>query len=384
MNTDDNRRWRAGSDGWAAVRLAEPAARSGSSLIHDTVTVMVKTAAQAPPQPIEIPRRLGNVKLGDVIGRGATGVVLSGFDEILNRRVAVKILSRVSVAAGQEELARFVEGVRSAAAVKHAHVVTVHAVDTVAGMPYIVMEHVDGVSLRDLLKHAGKLDLPLALLAISAVAGGVEALHAGHIVHRDIKPANVMFDYEGETHLCDFGLACQLGADSQVRGDAGVSGTPLYMAPEVFEGVVSPQSDVYALGAMLFEMLAGAGPFQADSMDAMRACHAESPVPLARLARNGVPDDVAEVIERALHKTRIMRYKTAGHFLRALEQTETASRDVSPPRQSDQLRMRLAGMVAGLGGSPDSAPRGAAGGGAETMFDLVARRARQKRGLGDS
>lgn len=383
METERSGRWRPRSVAGAVTRLAGADVPGGSSSIHDTLTVMVRTAAQSPPQPVEIPRRLGNVKLGDVIGRGATGVVLAGFDEVLSRRVAVKILNRVSVAAGNDELAHFIEGVRSAAAIKHPQVVTVHAVDTVAGMPYIVMEYVDGVSLRDLLRNGGKLDGPLALFAIAAVASGVDALHAARIIHRDIKPANVMFDQQGRTHLCDFGLACQLSSDSHVRGGAGVSGTPLYMAPEVFQGVVSPQSDVYALGAMLFEMLTGHCPFQADTVDAMRTCHAESPVPLARLARERVPDDVADLLQRAMHKSRIMRYKTAGHFLRALEQTEALRTEVLPPLKNAQLHARLAGMVAGLGRSSDALPRSAPDQAAQTMFDLVARRARRKRALGD-
>ena len=332
--------------------------------------------------PLVIPRKIGNVKLGEELGRGSGGVVFAAYDTVINRKVAVKVLSRPPPSGGDSELTRFVEGVRSAASVKHDNIITVFNVETVNGLPIIVMEYIDGISLRDLVKRSGALDVPLALHAMRGIAAGIAALHDAHVIHRDLKPANIMFDRDGRIHVCDFGLACRFADASFVVGSDGVSGTPLYMAPEMFDGTVSPQSDVYALGVMLFELLSGGAPFSADSMDDMKLCHANEPTPLERLNAVGVPEAFCDIVDRAMHKTRIMRFKTAGHFLRAIESAEPAAgRDMIH-------RQRLAAMVTAEQ-SDKPAPRSkqksdAADPPAQTTFKLVAERARAKRRLHDS
>jgi serine/threonine protein kinase len=342
-------------------------------VLDETVTIMVDAPAGQPASPLEIPRRVGNVRLGAVLGTGSGGTVLTGFDEALGRRVAVKVLHRHHGMLSEHALVELVEGVRSAAAVKHPNIVAVYSVERVAGLPMIVMELVDGLSLRELLKRCGALDVPLGVFVMRAVASGVEALHTASVVHRDLKPANVLIDRHGQTFVCDFGLAHALATPGATAAAPAVAGSPLYMAPEVFDGVVSPQGDVYALGAMLFEVLFGRPPFEASALDEIQQLHRTAPLALERLERRRVPAPLCEVVGRALHRQRILRYKTAAHLLRSLD-------DAAPPPPGDQLSRRLADMVAaGLAGGDASEARAEERTPAVTTFDLLARRAAEKR-----
>jgi serine/threonine protein kinase len=146
------------------------------------------------------------------------------------------------------------------------------------------------------------------------------------------------------------------------------------MAPEAFDGHVSPQSDVYALGTMLFEVLSGAPPFSAQSISEIKTCHAVREPPLWRLEGRNLPEDLREIVGRALHKQRFLRFKTAGHLLRAIEQVTV------PERRDETLRLRVAELVAPRrGDAPAGDSRPAEAPPAQTTSDLIAQRARQKR-----
>ncbi|RMF84358.1 MAG: serine/threonine protein kinase [Planctomycetota bacterium] len=342
------------------------------SNLRETMTLLVSTRTGAKPEAVEIPRRVGSVKLGEVLGEGASGVVVAGFDEALNRRVAVKVLHRQMIGRTSAATQELVAGIRSAAHIRHPNILTIHAVELVGEFPMIVTELVDGVSLRELLARTGPLDVSLALPLVRTVAAAVAVLHENSVVHRDLKPANILLDRDGEPRVCDFGLACEFDYSQFTRTTEAIGGSPLYMAPETFDGHVSPQSDVYALGVMLIEMLCGQAPFLADSITELRRMHERHDPPFELLRRRGVSDELCEMIGRALHKKRIMRYKTAGHLLRALDRIAESS-------ATHASRARLAAAISAL---PRSKP---AGSGrvdpdpAMTTFDLVARRARQKR-----
>jgi len=342
--------------------------------LDETMTIMLTRDSGSPPEAMEVPRRVGSVKLGEKLGEGASGVVFQGYDEALDRKVAVKVLHRRDGKSFGSTFAELADGVRTAARIKHPNIVTVFSVETAGDLPIIVMEFVDGISLRELLTRGGVPDLPLALHLCRTITGAVAALHEANVLHRDLKPANVLIDVDGRVYVCDFGLACTF-SPSRYSGDAtNIAGSPLYMAPEMFDGEVSPQSDVYALGMLLFEVLTGAPPFAADSMSRIRRCHEVERPPTHLLHARGVPEELVDVVERALHKRRFLRYKTAGHLLRAIESVDVPS----PP--DDTLRRVLVDRVAARGGVARDAASAAAPPVAMTTFDLVARKAREKRG----
>ncbi len=318
-------------------------------------------------EALEIPARVGSVKIGEVLGQGAGGIVLLGFDEILGRRVAVKFLHRSGSGLSAAATAELVDGLRAAARVKHPNVVTVHSVEVVAQMATIVMEFVDGISLREYLARSGAVAPEIATFILRRLASAVESLHEAGVVHRDLKPANILFDRTGEPRVCDFGLAIDAAQRRGERAHQPIAGSPLYMAPEMFEGHVSPQSDVYALGVLYYEMLAGVAPHSAESMSEIRRCHESMEPSLERLPP--LPEALIDLVQRCLHKQRFLRFKTAGHLRRALDD-ESTSRD-------DAIRMRISSVIHAAPDAPrpsaaDSTP-------AMTTFDLLSQRARDKR-----
>jgi serine/threonine-protein kinase len=207
-----------------------------------------------------------------------------------------------------------------------------------------------------------------------SVAGGVDALHTAGVLHRDLKPANVMLDHTGNAFVCDLGLACHFAPETQTACSHIACGSPLYMAPEAFDGLSSPQGDAYALAGMLFEMLTARPPFVAESVDEVKALHIAAAAPLHELEALSLSEELIAAIARGLHKQRFLRYKTAGHLLRALQQVKEA------PRALDAQRRRMAKLVEGHR-DDDRARRKTATDAlpAQTTFDLIAERARSKR-----
>jgi len=343
--------------------------------MDETITVHVASDHGSEPEPVEIPARVGHVRLESLLGEGSGGVVLLGYDEVLKRRVAVKVLHRRRASADAPASVGLIDGVRGAARIRHPNVLTVYAAEIVRGLPVIVMEYVDGISLRRLLNHSGALPLALAACVMRGVLDGACALHEADIIHRDLKPANILFDRDGGARVCDFGLACAFDRSAYRASASGVGGTPLYMAPECFDGHVSPQSDVYALGIMLFELLTGGVPYQGATLADVIAQHRRGDVPLDRLARHGAPAELVDVVARALHRKRFLRYKSALHLRRAL-------RDCLPPDVPDESqRLRLGRMISSILDPTAALPASRPGEPpARTTFDLIARRVQQKRG----
>ena len=342
--------------------------------MQETMTVMLTTGHGSEPEAVEVPRRVGTVKLSEMLGEGAGGVVFSGYDEALNRKVAVKLLHRRKGTADDPAMIELANGVRSAARIRHPNILTIHTVETVSEMPVIVMELVDGISLGDLLQRTGAMDLSLAMYVMRSIVSAIATLHDANVLHRDLKPANVLFDREGEARVCDFGLACEFDVSAFKGMATNIGGSPLYMAPEMFDGHVSPQSDVYALGIIMFEVLTGAPPFSAQSISEIKTCHAVHEPPLWKLEAHSVSEEICDVVARALHKQRYLRFKTAGHILRAIEHVAV------PERRDETLRMRISEFVTARptdDGSPQAGlPEKSA---AKTTFDLIAERAKRKR-----
>lgn len=269
-------------------------------------------------------RKLGErYELGGTLGRGGMAEVLEGRDVRLGRRVAIKIL-RPDLAKDPSFQSRFRREAQSAASLNHPNVVAVYDTgEDVLGdgqgtvvVPYIVMEFVDGQTLRQLLASGRRL-LPERALEITAgVLAALDYSHRHGIVHRDIKPANVMLTRTGEVKVMDFGIARALADSSATMTAASaVMGTAQYLSPEQARGeVVDARSDLYSTGCLLYELLTGRPPFTGDSPVSVAYQHvSETPVPPSQIDP-AVPPALDGLVLRSLAKSPDDRYQTAAEF----------------------------------------------------------------------
>jgi serine/threonine-protein kinase len=283
--------------------------------------------------------------LESVIGYGGMGVVYKARHLKLDRVVAVKML-RGGEHASPRELAGLLREARAIAALKHPHIVQVFDVDEAhdgsgGGLPYFTMEYVEEGSLAQRL-DGRPLPAREAATLVAAIAEAVQAAHAGGIVHRDLKPANVLMGPNWCPKITDFGLARQSREDSRNTLSPAAVGTPSYMAPEQVLGTpeaFGPSVDVYALGAVLYELLAGRPPFGAQSgIETQRQVVAEDPTPPSRL-NSKVPKDLEIICLKCLQKDPSRRYATA----------REVSEDLGRFLRGEPIRARPVGQVERLG-----------------------------------
>jgi beta-lactam-binding protein with PASTA domain/tRNA A-37 threonylcarbamoyl transferase component Bud32 len=277
-----------------------------------------------------VPRRLGGrYEVGELIGRGGMAEVHVGQDSRLGRRVAIKML-RSDLARDPIFQARFRREAQSAAALNHPSIVAVYdtgedVVTTEAGatahVPYIVMEYVEGHTVRELVKDGHALPIDEAVEIVAGVLGALDYSHHAGIVHRDIKPGNVMLTPTGAVKVMDFGIARAM-ADSGATMTAthSVIGTAQYLSPEQARGeVVDTRSDLYSTGCLLFELLTGRTPFIGDSPVSVAYQHVVEEPPTASSIASDVPEALDRVTAKALAKDRNQRYQTAAEFRADLE-----------------------------------------------------------------
>lgn len=270
-----------------------------------------------------MPDHIGKFEILRALGQGAMGEVFLARDTTLGREVALKTIRPFADAAALGDLkARFAREAQSAAGLHHPNVVTVYEFGEADGLLYFAMEVVEGPSLEHLLRQQALS--PRDFLAVMAqVCDGLQAAHAKGIVHRDIKPANIMVTREGErpvAKILDFGVAKSLGQDATQTGQ--VVGTLAYMAPEYLRlGKATPSADLFAVGVILFEGLAGHRPFQGDTNGSLIYCILNEPAPDLDTARlEGLSPALRDLILRALAKDPLERFATAkelGEALRA-------------------------------------------------------------------
>jgi len=263
--------------------------------------------------------------IGDELGKGGWGVVVSGQHRQLDRRVAIKQLPG-ALAADPAVRRRFTAEARVLASLDHPHVVPVYDFVEREGVCLLVMELLPGGTLRSRVSAAGRLTAPHAVAVSLACTSGLGAAHRRGVLHRDIKPENMLFAASGVLKVTDFGIAKVVGGPDTVVTRAGeVLGTPAYIAPEqVRGGQLSPATDVYGVATMLYELLADALPFTNEGEDvALLFKHAyEAPIPLRDVAPN-VPDPVAAVVMRGLATEPAGRFATAESFGVALAEAAT-------------------------------------------------------------
>jgi eukaryotic-like serine/threonine-protein kinase len=265
----------------------------------------------------------GRYRLDAIIGRGGMSTVYRAFDTVLERPVAIKLMHR-EIASDSDQLERFRREARAVAQLNHPHVVKVidagEELSADVGTPYIVLEYVAGDTLKETVRANGALDVPQALAYAVEIARALGAAHDRQIVHRDVKPQNILIDPEGGAKITDFGIARSLDEEGLTMAGR-VLGTTDYVSPEQALGeAVTPQSDLYSLGVVLFEMLTGTVPFHGDSPVATAMKHVREEVPDVQRLRPQVSAATASVIERAVAKDLDRRYPDAAAMAADLEE----------------------------------------------------------------
>ena len=256
--------------------------------------------------------KLGHYQLLDTLGRGGMGTVFKAFDEVLQRIVAVKVMA-AHLIDDPVSFKRFAREAVTAAATKSDFIVTVFGVEEAEGLPFLVMEYVEGVSLQDRLEVDGPLPIHDILQITSEIAQGLAAAHAKGVVHRDIKPANILLaEPGGRVKITDFGLAKALQDDSRLTQSGIVGGTPHFMAPEqAYDLPVDGRADLFSLGCVVYAMCTGQEPFQATSpMAVMRLVCEEEPKSI-RIVNRKIPDWLEQFVAKMQSKNPDHRFQTA-------------------------------------------------------------------------
>jgi len=271
---------------------------------------------------LTVPAQLNQFRLVKILGRGKMGRVFQAVDGVLQREVAIKVLT-VAVGEGPERLACCLEEARALAALNHHNVVQVHAVEEKDGQPFIVMELVAGDALDKMIASQAPLDEARALEIAIGVAYGLRAARGVGLIHADVKPANILLDGEGAVKLVDFGIARVTGSGV---GDQSY-GTPQYVAPEVVrKRTMDHRCDIFSLGATLFHMLAGRPPFLGDTVEeVLRARLSDSPEDL-RSVRRSLHVETAAVVSQMLQIDPDLRYLTYDELIEALSGALGAAR----------------------------------------------------------
>ncbi len=260
----------------------------------------------------------GRYRLEARIGTGGMSAVYRALDETLERPVAIKLMNR-EIATDSDQLERFRREARAVAQLSHPHLVGVIDAGEDHGRPYIVLEYVEGETLKERIRREGELPISEAVAYAIEIARALGAAHARNIVHRDVKPQNVLIDEEGSAKVTDFGIARTLDDDG-LTADGRVLGTTDYVSPEQALGHdVTGQSDLYSLGIVLYEMLVGEVPFKGENQIAVAMRHVREELPDVQLRRPEVSASLAAVVDRATAKDLHERYRSDEELIADLE-----------------------------------------------------------------
>jgi eukaryotic-like serine/threonine-protein kinase len=305
------------------------------------------------PQPSLIGQTVGHYRIFSLLGKGGMGEVYLGEDTALRRKVALKLLP-AALTADRERLQRFQQEARHASALNHPNIITIYEFGQTGAAHYLVTEYIEGETLRRRLA-AGKMDLNEALDVAAQVASALAAAHTAGVTHRDIKPENVMLRPDGLVKVLDFGLAKLTGTrneeaetvqdNSQSTAPGLLMGTVSYMSPEQARGLkVDHRTDIFSLGVVLYEMLAGRRPFEgATASDVIAEILRDEPAPLDQ-SQPGSPLELEQTLSRMLAKDREARYQSAAELLVELQRIVRNSLEKDGERKYQSTRsLRLAG-----------------------------------------
>ncbi|OPY57187.1 MAG: Serine/threonine-protein kinase PrkC [Pelotomaculum sp. PtaU1.Bin035] len=268
-----------------------------------------------------IGKLLGNrYEILEQLGGGGMAIVYKGRDTILNRLVTIKVL-RPEFTSDEDFVKRFRREAQAVASLSHPNIVSIYDVGRADAVDYLVMEYVEGDNLKNLIRGQGALPPGRAMQIARQVCDALEHAHESNIVHRDVKPQNILITRSGRAKLTDFGIARGATAATLTQTDA-IVGSVHYLSPEQARGeVAGPRSDIYSLGIVLYEMVAGSLPFQGDSPISVALKHIQDEPPRLSSLNPAVPLRLEKIVARAMAKDPAGRYETAGQMAADLEET---------------------------------------------------------------
>jgi len=257
-------------------------------------------------------RRLGKYELHTLIGEGAMGIVWKAYDTVLRRYVALKLLGS-HFRKTKEMQERFLREARAAGAIQHPNIVTVYDLGEADGQLFIAMELVEGRDLSDIITLREPMPLERKLDLVIEVLDGLHFAHQRGVIHRDVKPSNVRVVPDGRVKIMDFGIARLQSADAS--GSGAIVGTPTYMAPEqITNGAITPATDVFAVGCMLYELLSFQKPFEAESVHGVLYQVLTTEPKALRTVAPSIPAALERVVGKAMNKVPHERYESAGQM----------------------------------------------------------------------
>ncbi len=299
---------------WIGDASLEILAESGSDLRRSLPRGLLEPSERA-----DSLGRLGGLEVLEIVARGGMGIVLRGFDEKLQRNVAIKLLPP-EVAADATARRRFVREARRAASVLHENVITIHAVDDSHVLPYIIMPFIEGSSLQERIRSKGPLPVDEILDIGAQIAEGLAAIHARELVHRDLKPANILIENRnGQVRITDFGVARAVD-DPHITQLGLIAGTPAYMSPEQAGGHdVDHRGDLFSLGSLLYAMVSGGPPFEGKTIvGVIRQVCDQTPRPLSERYPD-VPAQLSDLVARLHQRDPADRPQSAGEVAAELK-----------------------------------------------------------------
>lgn len=297
------------------------------------------------------PQKIGRYEIKSELGRGGMATVYKAYDPRFEREVALKVLPREMMHDANFRV-RFEREAKTIASLEHPAIVPVYDVGEEDEQPYFVMRYMTGGSLADEIEK-GPVPIKEAAKLMDRLGPALDQAHSKGIIHRDLKPGNILFDRAGEPYVSDFGIAkIAQGQSTTVTGGA-IIGTPAYMSPEQAQGEpLDGRSDIYALGVILYEMLAGSQPYQATTPMAVVVKHITDPIPHILDVNPRLPAGIEVIIEKAMAKNPDDRFATAGEFAAALnalaagETVETALKTATMSVTRNQAaKTRMAGRA---------------------------------------
>ena len=337
--------------------LAKAEDTDNAALLAPFQETVIPQAGEGPSAPADSPEGFPSVsgfEILETLGRGGMGVVYKARHQGLRRLVALKMILHGNLASAGD-LARFHLEAESIARLQHPNIVQIYEIGNYRGLPFFSLEYVDGGTLGHLIggmpqPHVG------AAQVVEALARAMAFAHGRGIVHRDLKPANVLLSSDGAPKIVDFGLAKKLDELSGQTHSGAIMGTPSYMAPEQADGrtkEIGPAADIYALGAILYELLTGRPPFRAEKpMDTIRLVIQEEPVPPVRL-NPAVPRDLETICLKCLQKEIAKRYATAQELAEDLRRflggDTISARPVTPTERAIKWVRRRPALAAVYG-----------------------------------